>query len=156
MSSRYRELFLLEVAKGALTPVDGFTAERLRAKGYHIGDILSATLVKSRNPGFHRLAHAFGKLCADNIEAFANLPAHTVLKRIQFEADIACERMQMLIKPLGLVEVKLPKSLGFASMDDGEFKEVFRAMCNHVAETYWQGCTAEQIEQMASAMPDAA
>lgn len=154
--SKGRETFLFHVGKGALVPSDSFTAERLRAKGYRFGDVLKATLTKARNPGFHRLAHAFGKLCADNIEEFSGLPAHSVLKRVQFEADIACERMQMFLKPLGLVEVKLPKSLSFDSMDEGEFRETFRAMCNHVAETYWQGCTAEQIEQMAAAMPEAA
>lgn len=154
--SKKPETFMLVVTKGALVPADRFTQERLRAKSYHNGDLLTATLRKARSPGFHRLAHAFGKLCADNIEDFKNLPAHSVLKRVQFEADIACERMQMYIKPLGLVEVKFPKSLSFESMDEGEFQETFKAMCNHIAETYWQGCTAEQIEQMAQAMPEAA
>lgn len=150
--SKSRETFLLRVGKGTLAPDDEHTQQRLRAKGYHLGDVLKATLSKPRNPAFHRLAHAFGQLCADNLESFTGLPAHTVLKRLQYEGDIACDRMQMLVKPFGLIEVKLPKSLSFESMDDGEFYETFRAMCNHVSENYWPDCAPQQIEEMASAM----
>lgn len=154
--SKSRETFLLRVEKGALVPDDRHTQERLRAKGYHFGDVLKATLSKPRNPAFHRLAHVFGQLCADNLDTFHGLDAHSVLKRLQFEADIACERMKMFVKPFGLIEVKFPKSLSFESMDDGEFYETFRKMCNWVSETYWPECTPEAIEDMASAMVEAA
>lgn len=151
-----RETFLLRVTKGALVPDDEHTQARLRAKGYHVGDVLSATLRQARNPGFHRLAHAFGRLCADNTDRFTGMDAHSVLKTIQFEADIACERMRVNLDALGMVEVRIPKSLSFESMDEGEFKEAFRAMCNHVAEKYWADCTPEEIQAMASAMPEVA
>lgn len=154
--SKSRETFLLTVTKGALVPADNFTSERLRAKGYHVGDVLKATLTKARSPGFHRLAHVFGELVADNIDSFSGLPAHKVLKRLQYEGDIACEHMLMMVKPYGLVEVRIPQSLSFDSMDEGQFRETFRAMCNHVSATYWPDCTPEQIEQMAECMVEAA
>lgn len=154
--SKPKETFLLRVEKGRLVPDDSGTVERMRDKGYHVGDVLSATLRKARNPGFHRLAHVFGKLVADNIERFSGWDAHKVLKAIQFEADIECERMMVLLDGFGMVEVKIPQSLSFENMDDGVFHQVFRRMCEHVAETYWTDCTPEQIEQMAQAMPEAA
>jgi hypothetical protein len=154
--SKSRETFLLRVEKCALVPNDQHTQERLRAKGYHFGDVLTATLRKPRNPAFHGLAHAFGQIVADNIESFSGMPAHTVLKRLQYEGDISCEHMQMLVHPYGLIDVRLPKSLSFDSMDEGEFYETFRAMCNHVSKTYWPDCSPEQIEEMASAMVEAA
>lgn len=151
-----RETFLLRVSKGALVPDDSYTADRLRMKGYRIGDVLSATLRKPRSPGFHRLAHAFGRLCADNLDRFTGMNAHVVLKTVQYEADIACDRLSVNLSGFGLVEVRLPKSLSFESMDEGEFNETFKAMCRHVAEKYWHDCTPEQIADMASAMPEAA
>ena len=151
-----QETFLLTVTKGALVPADGFTRERLASKGYRTGDVLTATLRKERNGNFHRLAHVFGELVAQNVDDFRGMSAHKVLKRLQLEAGIACEEMQLKVKDLWLVTVKLPKSLSYADMDDGEFAEVFKGMCAHVAETYWQGCTPDEIQRMADAMPQVA
>ena len=154
--SKKPETFLLAVTKGALVPADGLTQERLRAKGYHSGDVLTATLRKPRNPGFHRKAHAFGDLVAQNIERFSGMNCHHVLKLVQYEGDIACERLMVNLKGFGMVEVRVPRSLSFDSMDDGEFTEVFKAMCRHVSDNYWTDCTADQIEQMVECMPEAA
>jgi hypothetical protein len=154
--SKKPETFLLTVTKGALVPADGFTTERLRAKGYRSGDVLTATLRKPRNPPFHRLAHAFGALVSQNIERFSGANAHQVLKLVQYEADIACDRMMVNLKDFGMVEVRQPRSLSFESMDDGEFTEVFKAMCKHVSEIYWHDCTPDEIAVMAEAMPEAA
>lgn len=154
--SKKPETFLVAVTKGALVPADGLTKERLRAKGYHSGDVLTATLRKPRNPGFHRKAHAFGELVAQNIDRFHGINCHQVLKLVQYEGDIACERMMVNLKDFGMVEVRVPKSLSFESMDDGEFAEVFKKMCGHIADNYWHGLTADQIEQMVDIMPEAA
>ena len=153
--SKSKESFLLAVTKGALVPADNYTAERLRAKGYRMGDVLRATLAKPRNPRFHRLAHAFGKLCAENIERFEGMDAHKVLKTIQYEADIACERMTVKLPGLGMVEVRQTESLSFESMDEGRFREVYAAMCEHVSKTYWPELTPEQVAEMAETMPEA-
>ena len=154
--SKGKEGFLLAVQKGSLVPADNYTAERLRAKGYRMGDVLRATLSKPRNPRFHRLAHAFGKLCAENIERFEGMDAHKVLKTIQYEADIACERMTVKLPGLGMVEVRQTESLSFESMDEGRFREVYAAMCNHVSKVYWPELTPEQVAEMAETMPEAA
>jgi hypothetical protein len=151
-----RETFLLVVEKGCLVPSDRHTQERMRALGYHVGDVLSATLTKSRNPGFHRLAHAFGQLCADNIDRFTGMNCHAVLKCIQYEADISCDRMMVNLKGFGMVEVRIPKSLSFDSMDEGEFREVYSAMCRHVANEYMTDLDEHQVAQLVEAMPNAA
>lgn len=154
--SKKPETFLLAVTKGALVPADGLTAERLRAKGYHFGDELTATLRKPRNPAFYRKAHVFGDLVAQNLERFHGINAHQVLKLVQYEGDIACERMMVNLKGFGMVEVRVPRSLSFESMDEGEFTEVFKRMCKHISDNYWPECTPDQIEEMASAMVGAA
>jgi hypothetical protein len=151
-----QETFLLRVTKGALVPADQYTQERLRAKGYNTNDVLTATLRKDRSTGFHRLVHVFGQLCAENIDRFAGMNAHAVLKAIQYEGDIACERMMVNLKGFGMVEVRIPMSLSYESLDEGDFREIFSAMCGHVAEQYWKGLTAEQVEEMTQVMVEQA
>lgn len=154
--ARKKEAFLLRVEKGRLVPDDGYTEKRLREKGYRLGDVLKATLTKPRNVSFHRLVHVFGELVAQNIEDFRGMQAHSVLKRIQLEAGIACDEM-LLRAENGMQFVhRLPRSLSFADMDEGEFLEVYREMCEFVSGKYWPELTGEQIAEMAEVMPQAA
>jgi len=148
------ERVLMRVVKGGIVPADGYTAMRLREKGYAIGDILLATFTKPRNPKFHRMAHRFGKLCADNIVDFDGMAAHDVIKRMQYEANIECNLMGVRMPGVGFVEVRIPRSLSFASMDEGAFKTLFRSLARYVAENYWPDLSEDQIAEMAEVMPD--
>ena len=60
-----RERILLRVERGALVPADAHSQQRLQEKGYRVGDILAAELIKPRHPGFWRLAHRIGTLCVE-------------------------------------------------------------------------------------------
>lgn len=153
---RKPEAFLLRVEKGALVPADHATVLRLREKGYRPGDELEAELRKARNPKFHRLAHAFGRVVADNLDEFEGIPAHNVLKRLQLEAGLACDEMLIKVPGVGACVHRIPRSLSFASMDETEFSEFYTALCRHVAKHYWPGLTEDQVEQMALMMPEAA
>lgn len=147
----------LRVVKGALVPADDFAAERLRQRGYHVGDELSAELRKARNPKFNRLVHQLGQLLIANVEAFAHYTdAHAVLKRLQIEADIACDHVAILVPNLGMVEQRIPLSLSFETMDEGQFQQVHAAFCRHIAKTYWPSLTEQQVADMASLMGQAA
>lgn len=153
------ERLLLTVAKGALVPGDGYTQKRLKERGYRVGDILLADLRKPRNPGFHRLAHRLGQLVAENVEEFAGLDGHQALKRLQVEGNIACDELPVFLTLFDQkikVNQRIPRSLSFASMDEGDFRETLQAMCRFIAAEYWPDLTPEQIEEMAEAMPEAA
>ena len=150
-----RERTLWRVGKGVLQPFDAATTEALRAKGYKVGDVLHADLAKPRSPGFHRLAHQLGGMLAENLDTFDGMPAHAVLKRLQWEGNIGCEEFGAQAPGLGLVMVRIPRSLSFQSMDDGEFREVMTALCRYVSKTYWPTCTPEQVEAMASVWVEA-
>jgi len=136
---------------GALLPVEG-TAEIMRARKYTVGNIVFAILSKPRNPKFHRLVHRFGELCQQNIEAFQYLDAHKVLKRLQWEGHIGCEELGVVVPGVGPHVIRLPKSLAFESMDEGEFQTVFKMFCEYVSSNYWPGLTPEQIAEMAELM----
>ncbi len=84
---------------GALVPADRYSAEALKARKLGPGDVVFAVLRKPRNPKHHRLAHALGQLLVENLDEFAELDAHSVLKRVQLEADIACDQMAINLDP---------------------------------------------------------
>lgn len=134
---------------------DDLSAERLRQRKIAPDDVVFAEIKQARNPRFHRLAHQFGKLVTENLDKFEGMTAHKALKRLQAESGIGCEEVGIQIHGMTAI-ARWPLSLSFESMDEGKFREVFSGLCEYVAKTYWPDCTAEEIEQMAAAMPEVA
>ena len=128
------------------------TAQRqCQERGYKPGDLVRAELTKPRNLGFHRLAHAIGRLVLENIEGFTGT-AHDVLKRLQRESGVCCDEQEVDLGQFGKIPVKVARSLAFDDLDEVEFRELVKAICDHIAVKYWHGLSSEQIEAMASAM----
>ena len=153
---RRPERIPLRVAQGALVPADSMAAGRLRARGYHMNDLVFAEIKKPRNPGFHRLAHRIGTLVAENIDVFDGMSAHNVLKRLQYEANIGCEEIVVQEEDGTIRLLRWPQSLSFESMDEGEFREVVTGFCRHISQRYWPDMDADQVEAMAESWVDAA
>jgi len=65
-------------------------------------------------------------------------------------ANIGCEEMGVKVPGVGLATIRMPLSLNFADMDEGEFQAIYGQFCQHVIDSYWTGLTEEQIEQMAN------
>lgn len=157
MSAKRRpERFAFRVRKGGLDVADTLTVARLRQRNYRTGDLVFVEIKKPRNPRFHALAHQLGSLIAENIEAFEGLDAHSVLKRLQIEGNVGCDEIPLNFPGVGPCVYRVPRSLSFESMDEGEFREVIAAVCRHVSKTYWPSLTPEKIESMASAWVEAA
>jgi len=142
-----REKIMLRVVKGALVPADDYATQQLRERGFKTNDLLQADLVKIRNPQFNRLVHAVGKLIVENIDGFGP-DAHAALKKIQLEAELACDKQKMEIPGVGECVVTIPKSLSFDKMDEGEFHQLALDMCAYIAEKYWPTLSAEQVQVM--------
>lgn len=142
---------MLQVAKGRLVPADRLAEDQLREKGYRVGDAVNAEITKARSPGYHKLAHAFGQLVADNIEEFAGLDSHQCLKRLQWLADIECEHVAVSVPGMGMMEARWPNSLSYSSMDQARFERTLMAMARYVAEKYWHDeVDAEDVIDMAN------
>lgn len=157
--SRKPERLLMRFEKGALVPADGYTAKRIVERGFRVGDQVLTTFKKPVNPGFFRKAHVLGQVIADNIDEFSGMDAHTVLKRIQVEANVECDEIPVVLEILGQrikVMHRTPRSLGWESMDGAEFMATIRRISNYVAETYWPDLDGAAIERMAELMPEAA
>lgn len=146
------ERFALRVVKGGFEPADTTTKGRLRGRAYRTGDLIFAEFKRPRNPKFHRLAHQLGLLCAENLDPFIGLEPHAVLKRLQIEANVGCDEVFLQFPGVGPVTYRVPRSLSYESMDEGEFHEVMRGMCRHIASAYWKGVDPQVIESMAGCM----
>lgn len=144
-----REKIYLRVVKGALVPADSYAASKLRERGYGMNDLLAAELTKPRNPKFNRLVHRIGQLVVANIEAFAGLDAHQAIKRLQIEGKVACEEIGVMVANYGMVIQLIPRSLGYESMDEGEYQQAARGICRTIAERYWKELDEDQIAEMA-------
>lgn len=148
-------------------PIDG---RLMKERGWRRGDQARAEFKKARNAKFLRLAHAVGNLLVDHVDGFEAKNGHDAIKRIQLEADVCCETVEMDASPvvaalldaaeavlgagarkvLGAVlpeirtiPVKVARSLAFDEMDEDEFAEFFRGITNHIDKTYAPGLTDE-------------
>ncbi|MDP1543172.1 MAG: hypothetical protein Q8L99_08485 [Polycyclovorans sp.] len=155
-AKRSRQQFALRVIKGGFQPADRWTLEALKKRPYHVGDVLLADLKKPRNPKFNNMVHALGDMCAENIEAFEGIGAHDVIKRCQIEGDIACDQIALILPGVGPVHYRVPRSINFADMEEGDFKLLYEAFCRYIAKKYWPDLSEHQVGQMAELFPEAA
>lgn len=148
------ERIALRMVDGKLVPADPWAEKQFQAKRIKEGDIVLAAISKLRSKGLNRLVHRIGKLCVENIEDFRYADAHGVIKRLQIEANIACDEIGVLLPGMGMMIYRVPRSIAFDSMDEAEFRDVGRALCRYIAKRYWSGLEPEQIERMAGSMVD--
>lgn len=157
MSKKYPRSVLLKVTdQGALIPADEMAREELRRRKLRVGDCVSADPRKARNPRAWSRAHKLAQLLIENLDDFTGKDAHSVLKLLQFEADVGCERMEVNVPGYGIVTQRWPKSMAFDQMEEGEFQQVYAQFCQHIIDTYWNGLTQQQIEQMSNLLGVAA
>ncbi len=156
---------VLKEAVGVLAPRDGLQRRYMRERKYHVGTELQGDLKKARNYQQWKTLHGLGLMCIEQIDRFAEFgkDAHAAVKAIQRESGTACEIVSMDARPvvdavlaaaavaltpaaaftlreilpaLHTIEVTEAQSLGY-DMEQGQFDEVFAALCNHVLRTYW-------------------
>jgi len=119
----------------ALVPCDSLTAQW--AQDQPLDALLWVTVKRPRSPRFHRAIHKLCGILADHVGAFEGLSGHSVLKRIQLEANIECEEIAYVVPKFGTVVQKIPRSISFDDMDEAEFREFSSRLIDHVAANYW-------------------
>lgn len=132
---------------GALVPAHPIDRRLMRERKFHVNREVRAELKQSRNPGFHRLAHAVGNLLSDNVEEFRHLNGHDALKQVQAKAGVCCD-VEKLVLDLGTlgrhtVDRSIPRSIAFDEMDEAEFKELFEGVCDYIDQHYAGAMTDE-------------
>lgn len=136
----------------AFIPASGTDMQNIRERGIKIGTTLRCDMKQPRNLQFHRLAHALGRIVSENIDAFTGMQAHAALKKLQTDSGVECDVTKTDIPGVGVLETKAPRSMAFDAMEQSRFFTMMTGLCQHIASQYWPQCTAEQIEDMASAM----
>lgn len=129
---------------GALVPANGIDQRLLRERKFHVNREVRAELKQSRNIAFHKLVHALGHLLVDNVEQFRHLNAHDAIKRLQQESGVCCEPMEIDLGTLGRVAVSVPRSIAFDEMDESEFGEFFKGICDYI-DQYYQSAMTEEV-----------
>lgn len=146
------EKLMMKVAKGCIVPADEYTKNKLKARNYSIGDVVSVQISKPRNPKFHRLVHGLGTLVVENIEEFEGMDSHKALKRLQREGMIECDEFMFKVPGCGMVTQYVPRSLSFESMSEEVFAGVYKQICGVIVKMYWPKETSERVAQMAEMM----
>jgi hypothetical protein len=82
------------------------------------------------------------------------MKAHAVLKRLQWEGNIACEEVPVIVSGDMVATMRFPMSMSFDSMDDGARHEMAMAMCNWISQKYWKTLSPEAIAEMAESFVD--
>lgn len=148
---------------GALVPANPVDGRLMRERRFSVGREIRAEMKQPRNVAFHRLAHAVGHLLVDNVEAFRDLSAHEALKRVQLDAGVSCETIEMNASPvvtaildaaevmlgagarkvlagvlpdIKTIPVKVARSLAFDEMDEDEFRGFFDGITAYIGEHY--------------------
>lgn len=152
-----RTVLLAVQRDGSFRAADYASSVALRSRGFTVGDEVSAELKKPRNAHAWRRAHALGTALIENTDDFESYEdSHAVLKRLQLETGVGCDTILFKVPGVGLIEQRIPLTLAFETMDDGEFNAIYARFARHVIDTYWQGFTPDQVEQTASLVGRAA
>lgn len=149
-----KERFPCLYRHGGLVPANRHVARILSERGYRDGETLLVTATKPLKPWYNRYAHLIGGLCVKQIRGFENLDHHSALKRLQWESGAHCEEMGAMVPGVGLVNIRIPKSLARERCSQEDYEAAVKVICRHITETYWPEMTPEQVQEMAETMPE--
>ena len=165
---------------GCLVPDGWANSTILRERKYRTNDLLRAAITHPRSAKFHRMVHHLGTLVKRNVESFAHLDSHAVIKRLQRECGVACETqsidaspvvnsilaaaesllgeaaarmLEAVLPEIKTIDVLVPQSLSFDCMDESDFRMLWDGICAHIVAVYWPELSIDQIEAMTELMP---
>lgn len=139
----------LLVEQGKLIPATKRAAILLREHGLKVGDIVTCTIRKERNPRFHRMVHAIARMCSESIEDFGGMEPHDIIKQVQLRGRIEVEETLYHLPGVGdMINIK-PKSISFATMGEDCFQELALKMCRWIAITYFPNMQPQDVLKLA-------
>jgi len=128
---------------GALVPAHPIDRRLMKERKFAVDREVRAELKQPRNVKFHRLAHAVGNLLVENVEKFRDMSGHDALKEVQRESGVCCDRIDLNLGALGVVQVNQARSLAFDELDEDEFGSFFRGVVGFIDENYHSVMTAD-------------
>lgn len=139
---------------GCLVPVGEVDREILRRKRIKVGARIRTTVTRERSYGQHKYVHKLGQFLEANVEGFAGKDPHAIVKEVQLAADAMCDHERLQIPGYeGYLVRKVPRSIAYDEMDEGDFQQLVRQLCAHIAEKHLPGMTPEQVQEAVELMP---
>lgn len=141
-------------------PVD---RELMKQRGYRRGQEVRLEIKAPRDAWRHRLLHKIGQLMVENVDGWEALDTHEAVKRLQREACVCCEQVDMdatavvsavlaasdaafgpgaakllreVLPRIETIPVTVARSLAFDSMDEDEFRRLFEGITQHIGMHY--------------------
>ncbi|WP_253275171.1 hypothetical protein [Xanthomonas vasicola] len=141
-------------------PVD---RELMKQRGYRRGQEVRLEIKAPRDAWRHRLLHKIGQLMTDNVDGWQELDTHEAVKRLQREAGVCCDELDMdatavvsavlaasdaafgpgaskllreVLPKIETIPVTVARSLAFDSMDEDEFRRLFEGITRHIGGAY--------------------
>ena len=121
---------------GALVPAHPIDRRLMKERRFHVDREVRAELKQPRNVKFHRLMHAVGNLLVENVEEFRDMTCHDAVKELQRECGVCCDKIELGLGALGVVQVNQARSLAFDEMAEDEFRTLFEGVTNWIGEHY--------------------
>lgn len=148
---------------GALVPADDVDGRLMRDRKFRIGRKIRAELKQPREEWQHRLIHKIGHLMVDHVEGWEQLEAHDAIKRLQLDANVCCEMVELDATPvisavldaceallgagarkvlagvlpeIRTIPVKRAESLSFDEMEQARFQELFDGLTEYIGRRY--------------------
>ncbi|UYB51179.1 hypothetical protein OCJ37_14410 [Xanthomonas sp. AM6] len=137
--------------------------ELMRQRGYRRGQEVRLEIKAPRDAWRHRLLHKIGALMVENVDGWESLDTHEAVKRLQREAGVCCEQVDMdatavvsavlaaadaafgpgaakllreVLPRIETIPVTVARSLAFDCMDEDEFRRLFEGITAHIGEHY--------------------
>lgn len=151
------------VEYGSFVPTHPIDQRLAKERGFRVGREYRAEIKQAREGWQHRLAHKIGQLMVDNVDGWEHLRSHDALKRLQLEAGVCCETVQIDATPvihavlegcesllgqgarkvlagvlpaIETVPVTQAESLAFDDMEQDRFEQLFDGITEHVGQKY--------------------
>lgn len=121
----------------------------LRERGFRLNTRVFAHLTFPRNPRFNRLVHGLGRLLGQNLDRFTGKLSHDVIKGLQIESGVCCNRKEIDLPGVGKLVLTEAESLSYQSMGEDRFKAFWSGVCAYVIEHDWPMLTEERLTEMA-------
>lgn len=148
---------------GALVPAHEVDQRLMRERKFRLGREIRGELKQPRDGSQHRLIHKIGHLMVDHVEGWEQLEAHDAVKRLQLEANVCCEVVELDATPvisavldaceamlgagarkviagvlpaIRTVPVKRAESLSFDEMEQARFQELFDGLTEYIGNHY--------------------
>jgi len=140
---------------GCMVPAGEVDRQILRRKKVRRGMRMRTTVSKERDYGQHKYIHSIGQFVEQNIDGFEGMEAHAIVKKLQVEGDIMCDRERLHVEGFeGYLIRKVPRSMAFDEMEEGDFQLLVKGVCNYISMEYLPTLSPEQVAEAIELMPD--